>query len=222
MAAEFGVEFDAFPEGAPWLLLDDETDTAYAAFCVYRDEGPRRSLRQAARDYYRLQDLPERHGPDGGKLGQVTAWSGRNDWRSRAASYDHHLDRMRRIEHADEVKEMARRHAAVANVAIARGTERLRAMTAAELTPREAIVLIDLGVRIERLTRGQATEITAEDSRIIDVTAGQLSGVLASDPKVALAAREVALALASTVPPDPEAALPAEVSEAPEDPDLST
>lgn len=202
MSAEF-TDFDAFPAGAPWLQVEEETDTAYAAFCVYRDEGPRRSLRQTTRDYYHLDDLPDISGPHAGKRSHIEKLSALNDWRARVVSYDHHLDRMNRIEHMDEVREMARRHAAVANVAIARGTERLRSMAASELTAREAIVLIVEGVKIERLTRGQATEITAEDERIIDVTEGQLSQAMAKDPAIALAARDIALALSNALP-EPE------------------
>jgi hypothetical protein len=140
----------------PWEPQRDETPRAYTAFLVYRDLGPRRSLRKAAPIVY---DLPtdEQVPLTSPKLRQLKTWSAEFQWVNRAHAWDVHLDDETRYEQVEAVKEMRRRHAAVANMALAKAAERLREMTSKEMTVRDAASLLDLAVKVERLARGEAT-----------------------------------------------------------------
>ena len=182
-------DFDQLPQDAVWLQQDDETNASYAAFCIYRDMGVRRSLRQTCQTYYELADLPAR---TDGKVTQISSWSQKYDWVERAWAYTAHLDRMARIEATEAAKQMGRRHAAIASVAIAKAAERINAIEASKLSTREAVVLLDLGVKVERMARGQS----AEDDDVADDTAERsFKAAVADDPALALAARDIALAM---------------------------
>ena len=182
-------DFDEFPQDAVWLQQDDETNASYAAFCIYRDMGVRRSLRQTCKTYYELADLPAR---TDGRVTQISSWSQSFDWVERAWAYTAHLDRMARIEAVEAAKQMGRRHAAIASVAIAKAAERINALEATKLSTREAVALLDLGVKVERMARGQS----AEDDEATDDTAERsFKAAVADDPALALAARDIALAM---------------------------
>lgn len=184
-------DFEEFPDDAVWVQQKGEPDLAYAAFCRYRDFGPRRSLRQACKDHYELDEKPDRNS---GKLAQVSEWSRTWDWVERAWAYSHHLDRLARIEAGEQAKLMVRRHAAAATHMIAKATEKIMAIQPTELTPRDAATLLDLGVKIERLSRGEATEVIDDRAEVEDAER-MFRTVVADNPALALAARDLALAL---------------------------
>jgi hypothetical protein len=187
-------DFDEFPADAVWLQLDHETTEAYQAFCIYRDMGNQRSLRLAAQEYYRLEDLPDRIGQGSAKLRQIQTWSAKYDWGERAGAYTRHLDRIARVQRVEELRQMNERHAAVANLAMSKAAERLRGVSAESLTVRDATVLMDIAGKMERLARGGATEIMAvEDPH---ATADARLRPILDDPKLALAARDIATAMA--------------------------
>lgn len=182
-------DFDQFPQDAVWLQQDDETNASYAAFCIYRDMGVRRSLRQTCQTYYELADLPAR---TDGKVTQISSWSQKYDWVERAWAYTAHLDRMARIEATEAAKQMGRRHAAIASVAIAKAAERINAVDPSKLSTREAVALLDLGVKVERMARGQSA---VDDDATDDTEERSFKAAVAADPALALAARDIALAL---------------------------
>lgn len=132
-------------EAEPWERQPGESTKAYSAFVAYRDIGPRRSYRQ----------IPAVHGT----VSVLWRWGDRWKWTARATAWD---DERRRIEQEaarQEVDDMRRRHATVANVAIVKAAQRLQTIEPAELSPRDAAALLDLGVKIERLSRGDPTQI---------------------------------------------------------------
>jgi hypothetical protein len=63
----------------PWERRPGETSKSFAAFAVYRDLGPERSLSKVAK---RLSKRVE----------QMKRWSRENDWKARADQFDHHID----------------------------------------------------------------------------------------------------------------------------------
>lgn len=68
----------------PWDRLDGETAKAWAAFCAYRDLGPKRSIVQAYR---------RATGNEGAAQapGRWNGWSSQFGWIERATLYDAHL-----------------------------------------------------------------------------------------------------------------------------------
>lgn len=85
-----------------WERQPGETSRAYAAFCSYRDLGPRRSLAAA----YRARkpgSLDER------APGHWCEWSTRFRWVERAAAYDAFLDEQRREQKERALRELEER-----------------------------------------------------------------------------------------------------------------
>ena len=80
----------------PWLQQNGEGNEAYAAFCVYRDMGPQRSIDKA----YQQQLSNTRATPLTELVmrasGRWTAWSTIWNWTRRALAYDR---RLQRVEH---------------------------------------------------------------------------------------------------------------------------
>lgn len=191
---------DADYEPEAWEMQPEETMQSYNAFCVYRDMGMRRSLRAGAARYYAPDDgseLPEqaeRKGASRAQVVQFEKWSSRYRWSARCASYDLHLDSMRRVETEAAIVEMADRHARMALLMLHRAIEGLNVLDGEELSARELALLADTAVKIERLSRGQPTEHFAsehKEHRVIE----EYRQVVMTNPKVALAARALALEL---------------------------
>src|SRR5262249_13729898 len=114
---------------APWERLPGESPRAYAAFCLYRDLGPRRSLDAASRGYHH----PPPPGGDGKPTarrprasGRIRQWAQRWNWGARARAWDQELGRVQWAEQIAAVKEMAERHAKEALLLQNKAVERLR------------------------------------------------------------------------------------------------
>lgn len=95
-----------FGERPPWMRQENESAAAFAAFAIYRDQAPRRSIRKAALELGRGQRTLEE-------------WSRKYKWVERAAAYADHLDALalaaseddivrRRREETEEVFELVR------------------------------------------------------------------------------------------------------------------
>ena len=76
-----------------WTRRPGETRAAYAAFCTYRDLGPRRSLLAAYQ-----QGGGHKKGTKGAQQtsGHWKRWYRGHEWRSRAEAYDAWLDEEKR------------------------------------------------------------------------------------------------------------------------------
>lgn len=185
-------DYDEFPADAPWLRCDLDTDRSFHAFCIYRDAGSKRSLVETARLHYGLTERPDQKS---GKYRQVKAWAAKGNWTERARAYSAHMDRMTLIDAREAVRDMNRRHAAIAAAATSKATQRIREIDASLLSVRESVELLKVGTTLERLARGQATEIIDNVDPI--VAADRAVRDLMRDPRLAVAARDIAEALAA-------------------------
>lgn len=132
-----------------WEKQDYETPYAYTAFCVYRDMPThRRSLRKGANEFYGVEEW--------NKQRQFMRWSASNKWVERAAAYDLHLDEINRREHEKAIKEMNKRQAKIGAAMQAKGWE---GVANNDPTLDEGRRLIETGVRVERIARGESTEV---------------------------------------------------------------
>lgn len=199
MATEFEGDFDEFPADAVWLQIKGETNRAYAAFCIYRNAGPRRSLRQACRDFYGMADLPP-HARDGSdsRLRQIAHWSSQWDWVDRAQAYTTHLDQMTRIENMERTKAMLDRHAAWASVAGAKAFEKIKDLDGKKISAREATQLLEAATRIERMARGQSSDIVESIDPVVGADR-TVRDLITANPAIAVAAAELSLALSGQV-----------------------
>ncbi len=144
----------------PWERQPGETDTAFAAFCRYRD------MPLSARSA-RLAALAETKGTQSANIRKFQAWSAKYSWVERVAAYSDHLDTIARQERERAIREMEQRQArtaqAIHHVVNTRlqqwmGTQEALAETARSLTPYQLARLIDTAARLERQALGYVPE----------------------------------------------------------------
>jgi len=71
----------------PWEQQENESNTAYAAFAVFRDLMPPRQVTTAFRVW--------RNDPKARTSGTWQLWQKQYQWDARAVAYDHHVDKVR-------------------------------------------------------------------------------------------------------------------------------
>lgn len=89
---------------------------------------------------------------------QIARISAKNNWVSRCADYDLYLDEKIRAQNELEIIEMRKNHMLLASQMIKKAARRLLTMPEAEITASDIVRFIDVGVKIERLSRGEFTE----------------------------------------------------------------
>lgn len=135
----------------PWERIPWETSREYQKFCAYRDMNSsdkpirKRSLQRLAKEL-------------GLSLDHLKKLSAKNDWVSRAAAYDEYLDELAREQNEAEIIKMRKNHALLASQMITKAAKRLLTMPEEEITAADLVRLVDVGVKIERLSRGESTE----------------------------------------------------------------
>jgi hypothetical protein len=131
-----------------------ESDRAFAAFCCYRDLGPKRSLDEVGKRLYGGQSGRKR-----AATGRVQAWSSKWHWRERVAAWDAHLDRQTREAQEQARREMGERHAKLAVALQEKAIQRLKAMPLEELSSTDLLRYIIEAAKLERLARGEPESI---------------------------------------------------------------
>lgn len=137
-----------------WDRLAGESSKGYFHFCLYRDMGVARSLRQMANV---AGCASQRR--------QLNRWSTRWRWVERCGQYDDYMERQARLQQEKERREMYKRHAKIAMLGqniLVKGMEELLAKVQNgehNLAPSELARLMDVSVKVERLARGESTDI---------------------------------------------------------------
>ena len=85
---------------------------------------------------------------------QSTKW----DWVRRCEAYDAHVDRVNREANEAAIRKMKQDHALLAQQMIRKAMRRLLTMPDDEITAAELARMVDVGVKVERLSRGESTE----------------------------------------------------------------
>jgi hypothetical protein len=156
----------------PWARQPEETSKAFAAFAVYRDLGPTRSLAKVGRLLGRSTQGMER-------------WSSVDGWVVRVAAWDNEQDRIRRVAANAEIATMAVRQAREGQLMQAKGIKKIADMTDEDiklLSIMEATRLVETGVKIERTARGEPTIAPAELVQPPAVPAMRIIEILRSNP----------------------------------------
>ena len=168
--------------GAPpenlWERQPGETARSFAAFCAYRDLGPRgRGVNVVAQNLNVSRTL-------------IAGWSAEHEWVRRAEAYDDFLDRERRAAELEAMKEMTKRHVDLGRALASASAVELRKLleevqeiriengrpvldakgnpklVGRKLRPKEIRELAELGTKIERLARGEPTEISKGETTV--------------------------------------------------------
>jgi hypothetical protein len=155
------------PNPEPWERQIGESRQAFQAFAIYRDMGPARSLQKVAQQLSKSLALMKR-------------WSEKWSWVARAAAWDAELDRKTREAQEKARAEMAERHAQEAMMLQKKGLELLKQLDPNSASWNEAIKLVTEGAKLERLVRGEPTEISKQHieswSDLVAIANGTPSG----------------------------------------------
>lgn len=136
-----------------WERQKDESSKAYAAFCVYRDLGPERSLDKALSEANK-KPTNRRH---------WSRWMEEYRWYKRAQAYDDYIEEKKRKENEKKILDMSDRHAKLAVVFQQKIAQRLQEIDPAELSPADMARWLDVATKLERLSRGEPTEIGKQE-----------------------------------------------------------
>lgn len=134
-----------------WERLPGETVGQYDKFCAYRDmkipgdPSSRRSIRALS-------------GTIGSPKRYLDKLSSSLQWVARAEAYDVEMERKARAQNEAAILKMRKDHAELASQMIKKAAKRLLLIPEEELSAADIVRMFDIGVKIERLSRGQATE----------------------------------------------------------------
>lgn len=130
----------------PWERQEEETSKAYAAFCVYRDLGPERSLAKAGAAL-------------GKNPGGLEEWSSKNDWVKRSAAWDDEQDRIARQAQLKEIARMRERHAKLASDMLVKAAKALETLPEEEIKAADVSRMVDVASKLERISRGDVGDV---------------------------------------------------------------
>lgn len=143
-------------EAKPWERQDGETPKQFEAFVAYRDMGEERSLSAVAQQLNKSKQL----------LGR---WSASNNWVDRCTAWDNEQDRLLRQEQIKDIKKMRKRHADTGTLMVAVAQKALQKMIDPktkelkdDITANEIARLVEVGSKLERLSRGDTSEVIEE------------------------------------------------------------
>jgi hypothetical protein len=125
----------------PWERQKTESAQAFEAFAVYRDLGPARSVTKAARQLDKSRSL----------LGR---WSKAYAWVMRATAYDREQDRVFLAEQHQARRDIARRHAKIAQAFLGKAVARLQSLDPRELSPADLLRYFQVAAEVERRAVG--------------------------------------------------------------------
>ncbi len=140
----------------PWERQPGEGPMAYKCFCAYRDsgaEGKRRSLTRTAQSLTKSDGTPYSDGT-------LKEWSRKHNWQERVALWDEEMDRQIREELVKGIATMRKNHADIAKQMLIKALKALDKIPAEELDAQDISRMVDTASKLERISRGEATERT--------------------------------------------------------------
>lgn len=147
------------PDYAAYERQSKESDPAWEAFQIYRGLGLDRTLAQVAKTLEKSPTL-------------IGKWSGDWGWRQRVEAWDREVDRKTRQAELKAIGEMRKRHVKMAVSLQGLGATELQKWLSfvrkaentanRSLSPDQLLKLIEAGIKLERLNRGEPNEIVEE------------------------------------------------------------
>lgn len=138
-----------------WDRQPGEGVKAFEAFNTYLLMGTERSLSKVAQELHKSRTL-------------MAKWSGLWNWVERAAAWDVEQEKLARKEQIEEIKKMRKRHAMMSAKVLTAANLGLNNLLKdiqqgkATMTPNDLSRMVDIGMKYERLSRGDTSEIVEE------------------------------------------------------------
>jgi hypothetical protein len=134
-------DYHGITSGNYWERQRGETPKGYQAFSVYRDLGPKRSLKAAAKALGKCVRL-------------LQGWSTKHHWQERALSFDEYVIE-NQVESDNIVRRaMLERHTSFNMALQSKLAQRLEQLRPEEISPGLLCYALDMVQRLERLSRG--------------------------------------------------------------------
>lgn len=165
-----------------WDRLPGESVRNYEFFCAYRDmrytpaanpdDIPKLDLLRE-RSLRRLGEQLNRNFKTLGIL------SSRFNWQTRCDAYDLYMLRRQRDKNESKILKMRENHAAVGEQMIKRAVRRLLSLSDGEIKADDVVRMVDIGVKVERLSRGEiagAGESSTIEIEYLDDTEANIYG----------------------------------------------
>jgi len=129
----------------PWERQPGEGSEAFKAFSFYRDAQPKISMATVAEKYTKSYSL-------------VRRWGARFNWKERREAWEDEQDRLTRLELVKGIAAMHKKHVDIAATMMLKAADALQQLPTSAMTPRDIATLVDTAAKLERLSRGEATE----------------------------------------------------------------
>lgn len=148
--------------GEIWDRLPGESATQYDRFCRYRDmrytgaDGRKLDGIQSPFRKRNLRGLAEEMGIK--RYMTLGDASTKYNWVERCEAYDIEIERQNREQQEQAILKMNKDHADLAAQMVRKAAKRLLTIPEEELSAADIVRLVDVGVKIERLSRGESTE----------------------------------------------------------------
>lgn len=145
-----------------WDRLPGESATQYDRFCRYRDmrytgaDGRKLDGIQSPFRKRNLRGLAEEMGIK--RYMTLGDASTKYNWVERCEAYDIEIERQNREQQEQAILKMNKDHADLAAQMVQKAAKRLLTIPEEELSAADIVRLVDVGVKIERLSRGESTE----------------------------------------------------------------
>lgn len=133
----------------PWERQPSEGIKAYEAFNTYLLMGEDRTYTKVATELKKSTTI-------------IGRWGSQYKWQERVAAYDAHQMELTRKDQAKAIREMRKRHALLATSMLTKVTKKMTKMSEDELTPQDMKAWVDVATKLERLSRGDTSEVIEE------------------------------------------------------------
>ena len=88
----------------------------------------------------------------------IETMSSKYHWTDRVCAYDEHIDEKNRQEQEAEILQMRKLHAKIAQQMVNKAARKFLAISEDDMTVSDAIKMFEVGVKYERLSRGDTTD----------------------------------------------------------------
>ena len=136
-----------------WSRQDGESPQAFQAFAEYRDMGAERSLAKVAQKLGKSKALMDR-------------WSRHWHWGERVNVWDDEMDKLSCVELKKGITEMRKNHIGIAKAMLVKELQALQKLPITEMTPKDITTMVDVAAKLERISRGEATEKTESKTEL--------------------------------------------------------
>ena len=138
------VSLKVMEAGLPWAQRETESSKAYALFRLFLEGGATRSYAQVVADAG-AYGIPT-------TLAAVKKLAQRHQWSARARAYDHYLMQQQAQQQVEREGEWRARRLHISTILIEKALSAIQQFSPADLKPREAALLLKLGIDLRNAT----------------------------------------------------------------------